>query len=146
MNALKKTRNEKENGICGGMGAAHTPTYAPLPLWSGLFSVDSFDLNCSGTNDGDLKSLTTQALRPGYHRWCTVPQFIESAHLTIGIPRTTILIAKRIGCIGRTIHNIQEVGAIAYSRFDQITQTHRWRRGIPTDRYTGTAPVRLHTG
>ena len=40
MSALKTTREEK-GGICGGVGAAHTPTYNDSPRAADLFSMDS---------------------------------------------------------------------------------------------------------
>jgi len=39
---LKKSKGEKENGICGGVGAANTPTYTPISPLAGIISVDSY--------------------------------------------------------------------------------------------------------
>jgi hypothetical protein len=37
-------------GICGGVGAVHTPTYTGSPLAFNIFSVDSITLNLEKGN------------------------------------------------------------------------------------------------
>jgi hypothetical protein len=37
MTALKKAKTEKENGMCGGVGCAHTPTYTCSLFGRGFF-------------------------------------------------------------------------------------------------------------